>query len=131
MTVFHCEAAVINCFDARIQKGITDWLQRRFSLAEYDHIALAGGVMDQEAVFKQVGISRRLHAIKKVILINHEDCGAYGEDGTLERHAADLRSAGRRLQGGHPGLEVELYYMHLTGILERLSYPDQMQGSAG
>ncbi len=121
MPVLHFTAAVVNCFDARIQKNINDWLQRRFSLADYDHISLAGGVRDLETVLKQVGLSWRLHSIEKVILINHEDCGAYGTESTPERHAADLRAAAARVKAAHPQVEVELYYLHLTGIMEPVS----------
>ena len=74
-----------------------------------------------DAVLKQVEISRRLHSVKTVILINHEDCGAYGEAGTLDRHAADLRTAGDKIKASFPDLAVELYYMHITGILEPIA----------
>ena len=38
-----CEAVVVHCMDARLQKPINDWLQRRFGLSDYDRISLAGG----------------------------------------------------------------------------------------
>jgi carbonic anhydrase len=118
MTKHVCKAIVVHCIDFRLQKSINDWLQRKFSLNDYDRLSLAGGVFDLEYVLKQVGISRRLHEIKTVVLINHEDCGAYGAEGNPERHAADLHKAEQRIKKEFPGLEVELYYMHLTGILE-------------
>ena len=115
-----CEAVVVHCMDARLQKPINDWLQRRFSLSDYDRISLAGGVFELEMILKQVEISHRRHKTRKVILVNHENCGMYGEESTLERHSADLRKAEQRIKAELPQLEVELYYLHLTGIFEKV-----------
>jgi hypothetical protein len=56
--------------------------------------------------------------VKKAILINHEDCGAYGPEGTKERHLSDLAYAAHAVQSMH--LEVEKYYLHLNGEFERI-----------
>jgi carbonic anhydrase len=124
MTEHTCQAIVIHCIDFRLQKSLNDWLGRRFGLSDYDRVSLAGGVYDFYTILRQVEISDRLHKIKKVILINHEDCGAYGDEGTPERHAHDLREAERKIEALFPHLDVEIYYMHLTGILENLSQTD-------
>jgi carbonic anhydrase len=121
MTEHTCQAIVIHCIDFRLQKSLNDWLGRRFGLSDYDRVSLAGGVFDFYTILRQVEISDRLHKIKKVILINHEDCGAYGDEGIPERHAHDLREAERKIEALFPHLDVEIYYMHLTGILENLS----------
>ena len=121
MTEHHCQAIVIHCIDFRFQKALNEWLGRRFGPYDFDRVSLAGGVFDFYTILKQVEISDRLHKIQKVILINHEDCGAYGAAGNPERHAADLREAERKIEALFPHLDVEIYYMHLTGILEQLS----------
>ena len=115
-----CEAVVVHCMDARLQKPINDWMQRRFSLSDYDRISLAGGVFEQDFILKQIEISHRRHKTRKVILVNHENCGMYAEDNSPERHAADLRKAEQRIKEEIPELEVELYYLHLTGIFEKI-----------
>jgi len=66
----------------------------------------------------QIETSRRLHGTKRVILINHEDCGAYGQQGTKERHISDLAYAENVVQSMH--LDVEKYYLHLNGEFERI-----------
>ena len=38
------QAVVVHCMDGRLQQPINDWLERRFSLSDYDRISLAGGV---------------------------------------------------------------------------------------
>ena len=113
-----CQAVVVHCMDARLQKPINDWLQRRFSLSDYDRVSLAGGVFELETILKQVQISHTRHQTSKVILVNHENCGAYEDDNSPERHAADLRKAEQHIKAILPEMEVELYYLHLTGIFE-------------
>lgn len=113
-----CEAVVVHCIDFRLQHFLNDWLEQRLGKQNYDRIAWAGGVKDFPAVQSQVEISQRLHQVKKVILINHEDCGAYGSAGTRDRHASDLAYAELVIKSLF--LEVEKYYLHLNGEFERI-----------
>jgi len=62
-----------------------------------------------------------LHHIRRVLFINHEDCGAYGEEGTHERHQEDLQNAASKIKEQFPDLEVETYYLHLDGTFEKTS----------
>ena len=121
MTEMQCQAVVVHCLDFRLQKNINDWLQRRFGLSDYDRISWAGGVLDLETVLDQVELCVRVHGIRRAVFINHEDCRAYGEAGNPERHFADLRHAQERCKNRFPDLEVELYYLHLTGIFEKVA----------
>ncbi len=114
------EFLVVHCIDFRLQAHLNRWLSETLGDGNYDRVALAGGVYDFETVFKQVQIAERLHEIKKVILINHEDCGAYGAAGTKERHAADLQAAREKIAAEYPDLNIETRYIHLNGSLETL-----------
>ena len=71
------DAIVVHCIDFRFQKYLDPWLHKHLGHDNYDRVSLAGAVFDFYSVLKQVEISDSLHKIKKVILINHEDCGAY------------------------------------------------------
>ena len=115
------DAIVVHCIDFRFQKYLDPWLQERFGHDNYDRVSLAGGVFDFYTILKQVEISDRLHKIKEVILINHEDCGAYGAAGTYERHKSDLEEAARKIEVLFPSLDVETYYLHLDGRFEKMS----------
>lgn len=110
-----CEAVVVTCIDFRFQEFINNWIAQNFAPKTFDRVAIAGGVFDFDYISKQVEISKRLHHIKKVVLINHEDCGAYGETGTPEKHAEDLNHAAAKITEQYPDLEVETYYLHLDG----------------
>ena len=114
-----CEAVVVHCYDFRLQHFLNDWLTKRFGIKNYDRISLPGGVREFAYVQPQIQLSYRLHNIKKVILINHEDCGAYGQLGTKERHMSDLAYAEHAITSSLH-LNVEKYYLHLNGEFERI-----------
>lgn len=116
-----CEAIIVTCIDFRFQEYINNWIKENFAPKTYDRVAIAGGVFDLDYVLKQIEISHRLHHIRKVVLINHEDCGAYGEAGTPEKHAQDLTNASAKITKQFPEVEVNLYYLRLNGTFEQIS----------
>lgn len=123
MQVMHdhsCVVLIATCIDFRFQESINNWISDNFSPKTFDRVSIAGGVFDFDYVLKQVEISRRLHHIKKVVLINHEDCGAYGETGTPEKHAEDLKKAASLIKQQYPDLEVLTYYLLLEGIFKQI-----------
>jgi carbonic anhydrase len=115
------DAVVVHCIDFRFQKYLDPWLNEHLGHDNYDRVSLAGAVFDFYSVLQQIEISERLHKIKKVILINHEDCGAYEEAGNYARHKTDLEEAERKVEALFPGLDVETYYLHLNGEFEEMS----------
>lgn len=118
MSSHGCKAVAVTCIDYRFQGYIDKWLKDHFRPGTFDRVALAGGIKNIDIVLEQVGISHRLHHIKKVVLINHEDCGAYGQESTLEKHSEDLKIARTRINEIYPDLIVETYYLHLDGKFE-------------
>jgi len=116
-----CEALVVHCIDYRLQMYLNKWLDSKFPAKSYDRVAIAGGVYDVFYALRQVEIAVRLHEIEKVVLINHEDCGAYGEAGNYQRHKMDLEEAERKVKALFPGLDVETYYLHMNGEFEQMS----------
>lgn len=119
MSEHNCEAVIVTCIDFRFQAFINSWISDNFGTKSYDRVSWAGGVKDQEGILKQIEISHRLHHIKKVVLINHEDCGAYGEEGTSEKHAADLKETQQKIKNQFPDIEIDLYYLHLDQTFEK------------
>ena len=115
-----CNAIVVTCIDFRLQKYLKSWTNNRLKNETYDYVGFAGGVKDLETAMKQIDISVSLHHINHVFLINHEDCGAYGKDGTKEKHIEDLHQAEKKIKETHPNLELDLYYLHLDGTFEHI-----------
>ena len=115
------DALIVHCMDFRIQGHLNRWIEENLGEGNYDRVSYAGSVLDFDIIFRQVQLAERLHEIKKVILINHEDCGAYGAAGTKDRHAADLRIARQKIVAQYPSLETKTFYLYLNGRLEPVS----------
>lgn len=130
---YHCDAAVVWCFDNRFQLGFSKFLKRS-GIVNSDPIKIAGGAKslaspehetDREFVVDQIRKSIRLHGTKLVILMLHSDCGAYGGllggfrgDARLEaeHHEEEMRRAAEFLQRAIPGIEVQGYFVDFEGI---------------
>jgi carbonic anhydrase len=117
-TDIHCDALVVHCMDYRLQKFLQPWITVRFGVDNFDIISLAGGVHDYEMVLKYVQLAVQIHSIETVCLINHEDCRAYGRDGTYKRHKQDLLDTRVKILAFFPHLKVETFYLRLDGIFE-------------
>lgn len=114
----NAEAIIITCIDFRLQESINNWISQNFAPKTFDRVAIAGGVKNLDIILGQIEIAHRLHRIKKVVLINHEDCGAYGEEGTKEKHEQDLKAAKAKILSKFPDLLVETYYLKLNGTFK-------------
>ena len=83
-----------------------------------------------KAFWDNLATSIELHNIKRVIAINHRDCGAaeiaYGEDRSRPKSARPRRIAQRsrnsasRSAQRHPKLEVETGLMAINGKIEMI-----------
>src|SRR4029077_1704842 len=109
-----CDAAVVWCFDNRFELGFRKFL-KRIGVVNSDPIKIAGGAKclaspelesEREFVLEQIRKSMRLHGTRRVILMLHSDCGAYGGladgfagDAAAERahHHGELRRAAEKL----------------------------------
>ena len=121
MDIHKAESIIVTCIDFRLQDAINNWISQKYTPRTFDRVAFAGGIKNLETILGQIDIAVRLHQIKKAVLINHEDCGAYGAIGTYEKHMDDLRSAKTKVKEFYPNLEVETYYLHLDGIFENIN----------
>ena len=110
-----CDALVVSCIDFRFQKFIRDWLDENFGDKTFDYVGYAGGSKDLDTVMKQLDLSVNMHKIKHVVLMHHENCGAYGDESTPERHAKDLLKARKMIKKKYPKLKVDLFYILLDG----------------
>lgn len=116
-----CKAVVLHCIDFRFRKKLIEFLNSKFGDA-YDLISVAGGVKDMDFVIEQIRISQKLHNPEVIVLIQHEDCGAYGGSKTfkgLEEEAAfqrqELEKAKILLKQHFPQAQIETYFIRLSG----------------
>jgi carbonic anhydrase len=132
-------ALAITCIDYRLVDDTAHFFGERHLTGDYDQVALAGASLaavspkfrsSNAAFWDHVAIARQLHAIRKVIVIDHRDCGAfkvaYGKDfhgqgaAEAQQHKAVMQQVQARLKTRHPELAGEFWLMGLDGRAERL-----------
>lgn len=130
---YHCDAAILWCFDNRFELGFRKFL-KRIGVVNSDPIKVAGGAKclaspenptDREFVLEQIRKSMRLHGTRRVVLMVHSDCGAYGGlaggfggDAQAEaaHHQHELALAAANLAEAIPGIEIQAYFVDFEGI---------------
>jgi len=110
--------------DFRLIKGIKKYMEDMGLTGDCDLVSVAGAaknisnpgdVFDTQFVLKQVGLSHDLHHIKKIILMNHLDCGAYGgarafatPEEEHAKHVTDLKAAAEAIKQKYPDLLIAM-----------------------
>jgi hypothetical protein len=131
------EAMVLSCIDPRTQEGVRRSMLRRRLIGKYSQVILAGGAIGvvapafqdwHKAFWDNLAASVQLHSIKRVVVINHRDCGAakiaYGADSVKTRdaetalHRTVLTEFRKQCGDKQPKLAVETGLIALNGKLE-------------
>ncbi len=121
--VYTADACVISCFDARFDLAVRKFLKRR-GIVTYDQVKIPGSARslaapeceaDRDFVLRMIGTSVGLHHPELVLLLGHNECGAYpGEPaGTI---AADLVRAAEVVRARMPGMVLECYFLDFDGV---------------
>lgn len=118
-----CKNVVVICMDFRFRQDLQNLLGRA-GFSDFDLIALPGAskaIIDDESrniVFGAIDISAEKHHAKRIIVVDHIDCGAYGGSGKFageseekEFHAEQLKKAKEILKEKYPLLEVVTLYL--------------------
>jgi carbonic anhydrase len=132
-------ALAITCIDYRLVDDAVRFFNRRHMTNDYDQVSLAGASLaavsdkfpsSNAAFWDHVGIAKQLHQVKKVIVVDHRDCGAFkvafGKDykgeGAAEtaQHKTVMEQVKAKLAQTHPDLQAEFYLMALDGKAERI-----------
>ena len=133
------EALLLSCMDYRLIDDITKYMDSRGMTNQYDHVVLAGASLGavtrdfkdwNKTFWAHLKIASDLHQIKKVILLDHRDCGAYkvilkadfSKDPALETrvHGKYLRDLDKEIRKRYPKLETETLIMNLDGTVETI-----------
>ena len=130
----YCEAALITCEDFRLHQR----KDGRNYIAEFirtlgedcDLITRGGGVQDMvrpaeqgycDCLLRDAEVSAKLHDATNIYLVNHEDCGAYGDmdfsskQEEYGQHLEDLKKAKEVILKKFPDKNVQLYFAALEG----------------
>ncbi|MBP2232031.1 carbonic anhydrase [Azospirillum agricola] len=134
------DTLLLSCMDYRLMGHVASYMQSRNLQANYDHIVLAGASLGAltdkkpswgEAFWDHVAVAKDLHHIKKLVVMDHRDCGAYKVflgldlkgDAAKEAdvHGQYLARLKAMVTERHPDLEVELLLMGLDGQVEKVA----------
>ena len=127
---------VLSCIDPRFQPIIYNYLNKRNLKGKYSSFTIAGAAIGVTAnKFKKwhktfwdnVKTSIKLHQIKKLIVINHLDCGAarilngkkdFSKINETKVHKESFRKIKKIFRKKYPKLSIELKIISLNSKVE-------------
>lgn len=133
------EALALTCIDYRLVDDNVRFFDSLKLTNEYDQVGLAGASLAavsakfpsaKAAFWDQLKIAVDLHHVKKLIAVDHRDCGAYkvafgkafvaARDAETAQHKGVMLHLQTALGKKHPALEYEAYLIALDGTAERI-----------
>jgi len=131
-----CEAVVLTCIDFRFWREILEFIEKELGIKSFDFPSLPGAAKainecaDGDVSMQCISVPCDLHHVKKAVIINHQDCGAYGGskvfkgDDTAEQsfHEAELNKAKAKILARYPDLKVILIYAKLVDDGENIDF---------
>jgi hypothetical protein len=136
------DAFVVSCIDPRLTDDVTYLMTALGRAGRYSEMRIAGAALAavdegrpawNAALWENLAASRQLHGVRKVVFINHRDCGAMhlwagrrlSDDPAeeLRQHHAVLTRAAKAVRARHPDMSVEIKLMELDGSVRMLPCP--------
>ncbi|MDD4333203.1 MAG: carbonic anhydrase [Patescibacteria group bacterium] len=120
------DTAVVLCMDFRFQKETQEFFGKELGINNFDLIAIPGAgqaiIADDDLALKSLAVSNDLHHVKKIIVVHHQDCGAYGGSGKFNGdamaeesfHKEELQKTKEKINSLYPNLEVTMVFARLT-----------------
>jgi carbonic anhydrase len=130
------EAMILACIDPRLQEPVHAYAVKQGLIGKYSQFVIAGAAIGvvapkfadwHKAFWDNLAVTVELHRIKKVIAIDHRDCGAaklaYGDasietpDKETQTHRAAMEEFRKEVAKRQPKLAVETGLMALDGSI--------------
>ena len=134
------EAMLLTCIDPRFPEPTLAYMKGRDMVGKYSQFTFAGAAIGvvapsfkawHKTFWDNLGASIQLHAVPKVIAMDHRDCGAakiaYGAakvanpQAETETHKTALLQFRKEVAKRHPKMQVELGLMALDGKVENFT----------
>ncbi len=125
----HWDVLALSCIDGRFIKRTIEYVSDNtegvfdFRTEVGSSKAIIDSPADRDRLFEVISTSIRLHSIKEIWLIDHEDCGAYGGskehlDIQVEKkfHISKMKEATGIINEQFPGLVVKNFYADFDTI---------------
>jgi hypothetical protein len=137
--IHSCEAVVLCCIDFRFWKETAEFVEKSppasgLGIKSYDFPSLPGSAKaineSNELAMNCICVPCDLHHVGKIVIVNHQDCGAYGGsakfngDSEAEQkfHEEELRRAKAKILEKYPEKEVILVYARLADNGENIEF---------
>ncbi|MDA7824102.1 carbonic anhydrase [Candidatus Pelagibacter sp.] len=130
------EAMVLSCMDPRFQSSVNKFLKQKKLASKYSSFTIAGAAVGvthnkykewYKTFTDNLAASIMLHNINKLIIINHEDCGAIklaeGKiiSDELKIHKISFKKLKTKLSKKFPKLKLEFFIMKLDKKCSKIS----------
>jgi len=131
------KAMVLSCMDPRFQPKIFNYLKQRKLTGKYSAFTIAGAAVGvthtkfkkwHNVFFDNLSASIQLHKIEKLIVINHQDCGAakianskkeFNNKVETDIHKVSFKKLKSSLRKKFPKLKIEFNVMALNNSIKK------------
>ena len=135
--IIRYEAMVLSCMDPRFQKPVYDYLKKQKLSGKYSSFTIAGAAIGvthpkfkkwHSVFLDNLSTSIKLHKIKKLIVINHMDCGAakmtkknlLQNNEEIDIHKSSFKKLNKIMKKKFPYLKIEFNIFFLNKIIKRI-----------
>ena len=126
------KAMVLSCIDPRFQPIVYNYLKKKKLMGKYSSFTIAGSAVGVTAnrfkkwhkvFWENFDTSVKLHNIKKLIVINHQDCGAakiingkkeFSTINETKVHKTSFQKLKKIFKKKYPKLKIELKIVALN-----------------
>ncbi len=130
-------AMVLSCIDPRFQPVVYNYLKRKKLIGKYSAFTIAGSAIGvtapkfkkwRKTFWDNLETSIKLHKIKKLIVINHCDCGAariinrkknFNKSNELSIHKTSFIKLKKKFKNKYPNLNIETKLISLNKKVEK------------
>ena len=128
---------VLSCMDPRFQPIVFNYLKKKKLSGKYSSFTIAGAAIGvtafkfkkwHKAFWDNIETSIKLHQIKKLIVINHRDCGAakiinrnrvFNTTNEIKIHKDSFKKIKAKFKKKYPKLKIELNLISLNQKIEK------------
>ena len=131
------KAMLLSCIDPRFQSIVYNYLKKKKLNGKYSSFTIAGSAIGVTApkfrkwhktFWDNLETSIQLHKIKKLIVINHRDCGAakilngkknFDNFHETKIHKSSFNKIKKRFKNKYPNLNIETILISLNKTVEK------------
>ena len=128
---------VLSCIDPRFQPVVYNYLKRKKLIGKYSAFTIAGSAIGvtapkfkklRKTFWDNLETSIKLHKIKKLIVLNHRDCGVakiingkkiLNENNELNIHKISFIKIKKKVKNKYPNLDIETNLISLNKKVEK------------